>query len=71
MGEYDLQWKRNSLLLVHLYQLKILSLPARNDDMFMFCFAPHYIHVLNSFDRSGVQPTVCQSYAACISKWHK
>lgn len=71
MGEYDLQWKRNSILLVHLYQLKILSLPARNDDMFMFCFAPHYIHVLSSFNCSGVQPTVCQSYAACISKWHK
>lgn len=36
IGEYNPQWKRKSLLLVHLYQLQILSLPARNSDKFMF-----------------------------------
>lgn len=36
VGEYKPQWKRNSPLLVHLYQPQILSLPARNSDKFMF-----------------------------------
>lgn len=57
-------------LFISTYQVKILSLPARNY-MFMFWFALRYIHVLRSFDHSGVQSPVCQSYAACINKWHK